>query len=311
MSIENVHTIDIKTTEILLEIDLQGDIAVDHEGNKIIVGSFWGENVAFDEANKITSNGNKNIFIAKYDTENTILWLKNIGGETILLDFGILTNQANDAATSVSIDTNNNIYILTQSNLNSEQIVDYDAAHIHTSSILETGYDRNEQIVFAKYTSDGELQWIKTIGDIFNDKAYKMVLDKNNEIWITGTMGGYSGNQIDFDKDKTHPDNKDILVGQFGHLGFIAHYDNDGNFISVKGIGGGSTYFTHLNMYPGTMGNLYLTGSISAYNTQLFLEDTNPQTLNSNGKFELWPQNEDAFIIKYSNEGDIKWIKTN
>ncbi|WP_158655159.1 T9SS type A sorting domain-containing protein [Flavivirga eckloniae] len=308
ISVQNTHTVNFDATTVVTETYFRSDFVLDHDGNKIIVGGFDGENVAFDVSNQISSDNNKNIFIAKYDRNNTILWIKNIGGKEIEQDFGSPNTIANDVITSVKIDTNNNIYVLGTANLNSKDIVDFDPEHTNTNSILNTGFDLQEEIIFAKYAPDGTLLWLKIIGDSDTDNSLKMVLDKNNDIWITGTMIGFTTNNIDFDREHIHPNGEDILPGQFFHLGFIAHYNNNGDFISVKGIGNG--FFSDINIQIGATGNIYIAGSFNGKNTELFLEDTNPLLITSDGSYEWSPQNEDIFLMKCSSTGAIQWVKT-
>ncbi|PHR85973.1 MAG: hypothetical protein COA80_20015 [Leeuwenhoekiella sp.] len=50
-----------------------GALAVDGEGNRIVVGGFDGDDVAFDATHSISSHHNKNIFIAKLNPENEVI----------------------------------------------------------------------------------------------------------------------------------------------------------------------------------------------------------------------------------------------
>jgi len=299
--VEKSHDISFEPQGVMSSDYFYSDFALDAEGNKVVVGSFSGENIAFDASTQITSKDSKNIFIAKYDDTNSVVWSKNIGAAK---SYG--ASEAHDEAVSVVTDRDNNIYVLTNVSRSMDETVDFDSENSSANSVLEPGTDI--EITIAKYTPEGRLQWMRIISDEFTDRALKLVLDHENNVWVTGVIGGFTGNEIDFDKEKTHPNDEDLLQGQFRHLGFIACYDSDGEFKSVKGIGEG--LFSELNVAIGLTGNVYAAGSFNGNDVKLFLEDIEPELITSQGFHEFAPQNQDIFLVKYSKSGKVEWVKT-
>jgi len=77
------------------------DVAVDGDGNSYSCGYFQGTvdfNPGLGTAN-LTSAGNNDIFLAKYDSLGNYLWAIALGGSS------------NDRAYELKLDTSNNIYI--------------------------------------------------------------------------------------------------------------------------------------------------------------------------------------------------------
>ena len=81
--------------------DVGRDIEIDESGNVYVAGDFEGSNIDFNpsqtEAANLTSN-NRDVFIAKYNSNGQYQWAKNFGGS------------GSDISWSVAY-TNNNIYI--------------------------------------------------------------------------------------------------------------------------------------------------------------------------------------------------------
>jgi Beta-propeller repeat len=76
-------------------------ITVDNSGNVIVTGVFQ-DSVDFDPFGlgyDLTSMGGSDIFIQKLDANGKLLWAKAIGGNS------------NDSGESITVDSNNNIYI--------------------------------------------------------------------------------------------------------------------------------------------------------------------------------------------------------
>lgn len=72
-------------------------IAVDSAGNVVVVGTFYGT-ADFGGGNRISA-GSNDVFVAKYDAAGTHLWSQRFG------------DTSSDAAYSVAIDPNQNIYV--------------------------------------------------------------------------------------------------------------------------------------------------------------------------------------------------------
>ncbi|GEM_PF-1497351 len=113
------------------------------------------------EISNIGSNGgHKDILLAKYNTSGTKLWHK----------FFNTSMEIDEFPTAFAIDKNSNIYICGK------------------RTLVSTG-DFN--ILLIKYNLNGELVWNKSYGDstsfLFNDFASDIELDRNGNIFVTGS----------------------------------------------------------------------------------------------------------------------------
>jgi len=112
--------------------------ALDTEEYLYVTG-YFSNTANFGEQN-LTSAGNFDIFIAKYTRDGKMVWLKQIGGSNP------------DIVKFIKIDSNNCIYI---------------TGYFTGISFFEqyTARSRGRSDIFtAKYTSTGELQWVKSEG---------------------------------------------------------------------------------------------------------------------------------------------------
>ena len=149
-------------------------LRIDSDGNCIIHGAFM-TNITFGTAT-LTSNGNLDVFIAKYDPTGQVLWAKNVGG----LD--------NEIASDITMDSKNNIY--------------FTGKYQHTVNFGGIGISNFNSgisdIFVAKYDKDGNAIWVKQAGEIGVDAPTSIAVDANGNCYVTGTFT----KSIAFDNDK-------------------------------------------------------------------------------------------------------------
>ena len=156
--------------------------------------------VTFD-AITLTGHGDYDWFIAKYDTNGSVVWAKNAGGT------------AGDMAHGVALDNSGNVYVA--GFFSGTMTVD-------GVTVSSTGlYD----ILLAK-NSDGTLVWLKRAGGTGADIAHGIVVDSAGNISIVG----------EFQNTASFDSNSIVALG----LGdaFIAKYDSNGNNLWVRRGGG-------------------------------------------------------------------------
>lgn len=134
------------------------DMGIDNFGNVIITGYSSG-----------VGAGNFDFVTIKYSTSGDSLWVKRYNG----------TANDNDESYSLALDDSNNIYV--------------------TGRSINTGVSWD--YVTLKYLSNGTNVWT----GIYNnqptnaeDIAYKILLDRNNNIYVTGTSRGILGGPSDY-----------------------------------------------------------------------------------------------------------------
>ncbi|MCP4133889.1 MAG: hypothetical protein GY754_23165 [bacterium] len=131
-------------------------IAVDSSGNIYIIGDTLG---VFSGN---TSYGDRDVFLTKYDSGNSFCWIKQIG------------TAAYDHSTSIAIDSSDNIYF----------------TGLLTDTMM-TAYD----FFILSYDSNGELRWGWDLGTPYNDVGNDVIVDSNNNIYLSGyTQSGIDGN---------------------------------------------------------------------------------------------------------------------
>lgn len=182
---------------------------IDNSENIYLTGNFEGT-IDFDPNTGIanlTSNGNEDFFIAKYDSDGNYIWAHNIGGTSY------------DGIWSIVLDNDGNIYIGGYYS----NTVDFDPS-TETSICSSVGTSRD--MFVGKYNNDFNLIWVKSLGSGEIDQVTDINLDSNGNMYISGTFG----NTVDFDTD--------IGTANLSATGvanvFLAKYDTAFNFQWVK-----------------------------------------------------------------------------
>lgn len=162
-------------------------IAIDNLDYPIITG-YFSDIVSFGLEN-LHSEGDKDIFIAKYDAAGNILWTKRAGGT------------AYDIAHDISTDYFGNP-IITGSFRGSSNF----------GSFTLNSIDGSPDIFIAKYNTLGDVLWVKQAGGKGYDATLSIVSDKNGINTITGFFEGAAT----FDKINLNSSgDRDIFVAQF------------------------------------------------------------------------------------------------
>lgn len=181
--------------------ELVDKITLDNQGNVIATGYFISTTADFDpSANtfNLTSNGMRDMFLAKYDVDLNFIWAKGFGGT------------ADDEARDVIVDASDNIYFVGVF----QNAVDFDpspATKILTSfGVFDT--------FISKFDSLGNLIWIEQIGSPLSDGSRGLVIN-NNDLYLGGTFSG----TIQFGNSTT-----DALTSNGGSDVFLAKYDTNG-----------------------------------------------------------------------------------
>ena len=135
-------------------------IALDANGNSYVTGCFSG--IATFGTTTITSSGDKDIFVAKMDSNGNWLWAKKAGGTSY--DYGCC----------IAVDDNGNSYVTG----------DFaESATFGTTTLTSSGYD---DIFVAKMDSNGNWLWAKKAGGQSNDGGRSITVDDNGNSYVTG-----------------------------------------------------------------------------------------------------------------------------
>ena len=131
-----------------------------------------------------------------------------------------------DIAYSVAIDSNNNVYITG-----------------YTYGSLYGTNAGNVDAFLVKYDSTGIKVWTRQLGTTGEDIAYRVAIDSNNNVYITGyTQGSLHGSN----------------AGSFD--AFLAKYDSTGTKVWTRQLGSTAADFAN-SVAIDSNNNVYITGS--------------------------------------------------
>lgn len=187
--------------------DMGHGIALDSSGNVYVTGFISGTVSALG----LTSTGDEDIFVAKFDSSGTRQWARKIGG--ISHDFGY----------GITADAGGNVYV-TGSAANRLFIAKYTANGLQQWSVNATGTDYSNgngiaadavgnvyvtgefrgnsffsgtaflssagesDIYLAKYSTAGQLQWVQKAGGAGNDAGRSIAVEANGTVYLTGNF---------------------------------------------------------------------------------------------------------------------------
>lgn len=256
--------------------DASNRVFADFLGNYYIVGYFSGT-VDFDPSNTIanrTSQGGKDVFLAKYNYDGEFQWVVTFGGS---LD---------DEATDVFVDILANIYI---TGFFSGKI-DMDSSDGEDSEDTFISTNQNYDIFVAVYNELGDYNLGFILGGTGNDRGTGVRATIDGDIIVSGNFE----NTVDFDLT----DNTYNLTSAGATDFFIASYDflNELNF-AFKFGGSGIDALSYGGIEMDSKENIILAGSF-----------TGTVNFNPNGQAQLTAKNmSDGFLAKYSPSGSYLW----
>jgi hypothetical protein len=247
-----------------------------------ITGKFGGT-VDFDPGpavHTITSNGNFDIFIVKYDLNGIYQWAIGMGGAH------------EDVGNSIAIDNVGNSYLTGSF----KDTIDFDpGAGVH--NLISHGI---QDVFFAKYNNNGNYIWAHSIGDTSYNSGLRIIINKSeNFIYVSGYFKG----SPDFDPGA----GSHIITAAGPGDDFIARYDSSGNFIWAGAI---SSAFTGGNLIGEITTSTTPNNSEYLYVTGLFRNVTDFDLSANVFNLSSVSTSADLFFAKYDNSGNLIWIKT-
>jgi len=244
-------------------------LTLDKVGNIYVTGQFSSAPTDFDPGIAIynlSSSGGPDVFILKLDANGNFIWAKQMGDINI------------QQASSIAVDASGNVY----STGYFFGTPDFDPGP-GTFTLSASG---SNGIFVSKLDANGNFVWAKQMsGPIpasLTNLSNAIVIDAGNNVYTIG----YFTNTVDFD-----PGAGISNLSSFGNADvFISELDANGNFISVKQIGGAGGE-NGLGMVADANNNIYATGFFSS--TADFDPCSGTYNLNSAGGI-------DFYVIKFA-----------
>lgn len=249
-------------------------ITVGADGTVYITGVFKGT-VDFDPGKgvaQLTSAGDIDIFLAKYDTRGNYVYAKRMGGKS------------DDRSTAIAVDGSGNVAIAGYF----FGTADFDPG----KGVAELSSSGGCDIFLAKYDAQGKYIYAKVIGGTGYDSASGIAFATDGTLYMTGSFE----RTVDFDPgsgiaERSSAGYKDL---------FLAHYDGNGNFIFANRMGGKGKDQSNAIAVDGT-GSAYITG---------FYEDTVDFDPGEGVAALVSPKPCALFLAKYDANGHYVYAKS-
>ncbi len=253
------------------------DMALDFLGNIYLIGQFGGT-IDFDpgpDTVELTSNGELDVFIAKFNGSGQLLWAKGFGGEM------------NDFARAIVLDEVHHALFLAGS---MRGTVDFNLG----TAVNELTSDSTTDVFMVKYDTSGTFNWARSIsgtGDVICGGA-ALNPSGNGGLIVAGRFEG----TIDLDPDTSaelhQPSNGATDI-------FISAVDMEGHLSWAWGIGG--TQFEQVRDVASAHSDLIaITGSFQG--TVDFDAGADSAMLTSAGANEM-------FVLTVNGSGAMQWAR--
>jgi hypothetical protein len=244
-------------------------IAATTDGGWVIGGSFT-------KSLSITAGKGTVDLVAKGGTDALLIKLAPNGDTEWVKQFG---GAYDDTILHVAVDGNSNVLI---------QGVFRDTADFGGTP-LKAGGGSDNDVVLAKYDTNGDHVWSKNFGNSFNDVAGGLAVDPSGGITIAGSFENKG--PISFGPGDEH-----VSLGEADI--YVARFTGDGKLVWAKSYGGDRVDIANDVAVDGA-GNAVVTG---------WFEGT--ADLGRGAVSSTAGNNKDVFVTKIDAKGDALWVQT-
>ncbi len=243
-------------------------IAATPDGGWVIGGSFT-DSLAITTGSgpvNIKSKGKTDAILIKLAASGNTEWVKQFGG------------RYDDTILHVAADANGNIFI---------QGVFKDVAD-WGGQPLKAGGGSDNDVVLAKYDTNGDHVWSQRFGNAFNEVAGGLAVDPSGHVTIAGSFENKGG--ISFGEGDDH-----VSLGEADI--YVARFTGDGKLEWAKSFGGDRVDVA-ADIASDGAGNSVVTGWFEG------TVDFGKGTVSSK------TTNKDAFVLKLDAKGNTTWVQT-
>lgn len=248
-------------------------IQLDNSGSLFATGIYTGY-IDLDPGPGVFGNGTSwteaNVFVTKLSAAGIFEWGAHIGSST-----------GNESIKESVLDHEGNLYITGNYNLSCD--FNFQSG---TSILTSNGWNN---VFILKISSSGNFVWAKKIGGPGDDHPRKIVIDQDENIYITGLFE----DSCDFDPGPL--DNYTHSQGSFD--GFICKLDSAGNYLWHKTYGSTSNDEND-GVTLDTDGSVYLSGRLN-----------DSIKVNPYSSAYLYEIDGSGYLVKLTSSGDFVWSK--
>jgi prepilin-type N-terminal cleavage/methylation domain-containing protein len=240
----------------------------------------------------LTSTGKVGFYLAKYNTNGTLIWAKKAVAVNIVAPEYIGRDTAYGLGTfadGTSIITGmfSGQAILGEGESNQTSFTSVDC--------LPSCLDRPD-IFIAKYNANGSLAWAKQVSGLNNQGGKAIHTFADNSFMVAG----FFTNEVTFG---TAPNTTTLSVSGNNYTIFIAKYNADGSLAWAKSAGGAG-YDDVSNIIGFSDGSSIITGWAGGSGDSItFAPGESNQTILSNLGGPL------GYVAKYNANGSLAWVK--
>jgi gliding motility-associated-like protein len=217
--------------------DFGQSIDLDVNGNIFITGlTFSSNGIATASTHQSFNSGNGDTFIAKFSNNGAVIWGSYLGGSNF------------DFANDIEIDVAGNPIIIGWTS---------STTGISTGSAFQPNHGGQDDVLFAKFDTNGQLQWATYFGDIGFDTGLQVESDPLGNIVISG----WTSSTTNISSAGAHQSN----FGGNSADGFLAVFNSNGNRLWATYYGGSGDDYSDA-LYVTSSGDIYLSGFTNSPN---------------------------------------------
>jgi len=274
-----------------LSADAAACVAVDGDGNVLVSGMFSG--TARFGSISLTSAGERDAFVAKYDPSGHVMWAT-----------AALSSVYSEGA-GIAVDAEGSIYVagtywetVTFGEITLPNAVSvpqpYDAIGVDRS--------RERNVFLAKYSRDGELLWATSADDAAQCTGAAVAVDGSGNVYVVGSVQGHawfdecSVNHVSNAELQAAEEAGDTMLGRTAGdpQVFLAKYDGGGRAVWATATRG-SIRAEGLAVVAEKNGDVLITGS---FHDEIRFGDTVLRSdLNGGG----------MFVARFDGSGELLW----
>jgi Calx-beta domain len=243
-----------------------GDLTVDGAGNVFVTGML--RSTADFGSFTLTSQGLSDIFIAKLDENGNFDWVTRFGKSNDTVNL-------NEEGFGIAADALGNVYT--------------------TGKIYNSVFE--SQIFVAKHDTNGNLVWLKNLGESRDGGGggNDLAMDAAGNICVTGSFVG----RVDFDPGpNTYMLSVPNPTTSYSD-GFVLKLDANGNFVWAGRMGGDNNDSGN-GIAVDDMGQVYVVGDF--YSTNFALSPAQPNLVSAGSS--------DVFVVKFGANSDLLWAES-
>lgn len=244
-------------------------VSIDGSDNVYLAGYTNSQGLATTGAYQTSILGDSDAFIAKFQSDGTLLWATYYGGVSL------------DQAFAVKPDKDNNVYLTGLS---------------HSQNLTHNGHQQifgggANDVFLVKFDSSGTYLWSTYYGGIGNDQGYGVATDEQGNVYI----GGRTGSINNISTVGAHQTS--YAGGTNWGDGFLVKFNGNGDRIWATYFGGSNEDFGR-GVATDNQGSIYLVGRTNSANGITSGSGSHQNNL-SGGV--------DGFLVKFNPDGMKEW----